>query len=93
MNIALDVAPIILSIAALAVSLLRRRRSRAEELRIIGEESVAVAVLKAHDGISVERLALETALLIDLRDGKKDFTRDQLWAAVQAALSRRQVAK
>ncbi len=80
---------VLVSVAALAINLRRRHLSRVEELRRIGEESVLIAKAKAVDGLSVERLALETAILLDIQqDGKRDYTRQQLWGAVQAALAR-----
>lgn len=88
MELALAIGSAVLSIASLAVALLRKQQSRMAELRAIAEDAVAVARANASDGIPLRRTALEAAILQDLRDGKRDFSREQLWAAVEAAISR-----
>lgn len=59
------------------------------ELSAIADASVDAAIANKHDGTALERNALEMAILNDMKDGKQDFTRAQLWGAVQAALVRR----
>jgi hypothetical protein len=88
-DVVVNAVTVIASIAALLVSLKRRHVSRVDELRRIGEEAVLIAKRKSSDGLSVDRLALETAILLDVQqDGKRDYTRQQLWASVEAALAR-----
>ncbi len=88
-DVIVNAITVIASIAALAISLKRKHTSRVDELRRIGEEAVLIAKRKAADGLPVDRLALETAILLDVQqDGKRDYTRQQLWASVEAALAR-----
>lgn len=79
----------LISLAASVWAWKRRKESRQEELRILGEQSVDVAVANGSSGIPLRRTAFETAVLLDLKDGKRDFSREQLWASVEAAISRR----
>lgn len=89
MELALIIVSIVTSLVSLGLSLRRKHVDRMDQLRQIGEESVDVALNNASSGIPVRRTALEVAILHDLRDGKQDFTREQLWASVEAACSRR----
>jgi hypothetical protein len=88
MELILSVASIALSLASMALILFRRRESRQGELQLIARQAVAAARSKAQDGLPLQRLALETALLLDLRDGKQDFSREQLWAAISAEVGK-----
>lgn len=49
----------------------------------------AVATARKHPskGVPLEATALEYAILIDMEDGKSDFKREELWAAVRAHLA------
>jgi hypothetical protein len=89
MDVLPNVIATVASLLALVVAALNRKSSRTSELRKIGEDAVLIAKRKSGDGLPLERMALETAVLLDVQqDGKKDYTREQLWASVQAALAR-----
>lgn len=89
METALAISGMILSAVSLGLTLFRRHKFRSLELRNIGELSLDTAAGQNHKEIGIARAALETALLIDMKDGKQDFTREQLWAAVEGAMARR----
>lgn len=88
MELAINAVALIASVAAITLQLVRKGQSRQDELRRIGEDALAAAKLHAKDGIDPGRQALEVAILLDARDGKRDYSREQLWASVQAAISR-----
>lgn len=88
MELAINVVALVASLAAVTMQLVRRQQSRQDELRRIGEDALATAKLHARDGIDINRQALEVAILLDMKDGKRDYSREQLWASVQAAVSR-----
>jgi len=89
MELALHVANITISAVAIVLALRKHTDAKNNTLRRIVGDAVAYAGATKHDGIPTERVALQAAILADLKDnGKRDFTDGQLLVSIRAALHR-----
>lgn len=85
-----DIVAIIISIAALAVALGRRRNVARQSLESVVRDAVDYAEANPQAGIPTERTALDAARLGDVRvDGKRDFSDAQLIVGIRAEIHRR----
>jgi hypothetical protein len=88
MELALIAVNALVSIAALVVALRKRHDAKEVALKRIADEAVAYAKAKPQPGIPPERVALEAAILSDMKDnGKRDFADGQLLVAIRARLA------
>lgn len=75
--------------AAIAALVRKARPAHPRGQRKADVVARAVATARKHPskGVPLEATALEYAILIDMEDGKSDFKREELWAAVRAHLA------
>ena len=75
----------LVSIAALIAALRKRADAREAALSRIVEDAILYSAATKQSGIPRERVALQAAILSDMKDnGKRDFTDGQLLVAIRA---------
>lgn len=75
----------LVSIAALIAALRKRHDAKEATLARVVSDAVAYAKATPQNGIPAERVALQAAILADMKDnGKRDFTDGQLLVAIRA---------
>lgn len=84
-NIIAGLVNAVLSIVALIMSLRKRHDAREATLNRIVDDAILYSAATKQNGIPRERVALQAAILSDMKDnGKRDFTDGQLLVAIRA---------
>ena len=88
MELAISIAAVVVSALSVVVNLRRAVKSRHEELRLLCSTAVDCGLASRQPGIPLVQTCLEAGILADLRDGKRDFSNDQIHTGVVAVARR-----